>query len=137
MSEGFIFCQPMILIKVFLIFPKMQTSALVHPQMGLMMNNGSPKGSNHSSSNGNNSTSSTNDEGLDSNSNSQENECLPPENVAIIEDIMTEEKLENLRAMVNGNVRKKLYFNPAYFEPHLLAVSFKLFLSFLKYLFLI
>jgi len=37
---------------------------------------------------------------------------------------MSEEKLENLRAMVSGNVRKKLYFNPAYFEPHLLAVSF-------------
>lgn len=53
----------------------------------------------------------------------QDNECLPTENVAVIEDLMSEEKLENLRAMVNGNVRKKLYFNPAYFEPHLLAVS--------------
>ncbi|XP_023178440.2 uncharacterized protein LOC111604561 isoform X2 [Drosophila hydei] len=51
----------------------------------------------------------------------QDNECLPTENVAVIEDLMSEEKLENLRAMVNGNVRKKLYFNPAYFEPHLLA----------------
>jgi len=56
----------------------------------------------------------------------QDNECLPKENVAVIEDLMSEEKLENLRAMVNGNVRKKLYFNPAYFEPHLLAVSRKL-----------
>lgn len=53
----------------------------------------------------------------------QDNECLPTENVAVIEDLMSEEKLENLRAMVNGNVRKKLYFNPAYFEPHLLAVG--------------
>jgi len=53
----------------------------------------------------------------------QDNECLPAENVAVIDELMTEEKLENLRAMVSGNVRKKLYFNPAYFEPHLLAVS--------------
>lgn len=53
----------------------------------------------------------------------QDNECLPAENVAVIDELMSEEKLENLRAMVSGNVRKKLYFNPAYFEPHLLAVS--------------
>ncbi|XP_026836668.1 uncharacterized protein LOC6547170 isoform X2 [Drosophila erecta] len=51
----------------------------------------------------------------------QDNECLPAENVAVIDELMSEEKLENLRAMVSGNVRKKLYFNPAYFEPHLLA----------------
>ncbi|XP_061397474.1 uncharacterized protein LOC133333160, partial [Musca vetustissima] len=104
---------------------QMQTNALIHPQMGMMPNGSSesPKGSHHSSSNGNGngSSSSTNEDQLDGNSNGQETECLPQENVAIIEDIMTEEKLENLRAMVNGNVRKKLYFNPAYFEPHLLA----------------
>ncbi|XP_065369975.1 uncharacterized protein DDB_G0284459 [Calliphora vicina] len=100
---------------------QMQTNALVHPQMGMMMNNGSPKGSHHSSNNGNQSQGSKEDDGLDSSSNSQENECLPVENVAIIEEMMTEEKLESLRAMVNGNIRKKLYFNPAYFEPHLLA----------------
>ncbi|XP_037812218.1 uncharacterized protein LOC119603982 isoform X1 [Lucilia sericata] len=100
---------------------QMQTNALVHPQMGMMMNNGSPKGSHHSSNNGAQSQGSKEDDGLDSNANSQENECLPPENVAIIEEMMTEEKLESLRAMVNGNIRKKLYFNPAYFEPHLLA----------------
>lgn len=101
----------------------MQTNALVHPQMGMMMNNGSPKGSHHSSNNGAQSQGSKEDDGLDSSSNSQENECLPVENVAIIEEMMTEEKLESLRAMVNGNIRKKLYFNPAYFEPHLLAVN--------------
>lgn len=56
----------------------------------------------------------------------QDNECLPAENVAVIDELMSEEKLENLRAMVSGNVRKKLYFNPAYFEPHLLAVSCRL-----------
>lgn len=101
----------------------MQTNALIHPQMGMMSSNDSPKGSHHSSSNGNTSNGSSNDEGLESGGNAQETECIPAENVAIIEDIMTEEKLENLRAMLNGNVRKKLYFNPAYFEPHLLAVS--------------
>lgn len=52
----------------------------------------------------------------------QDNECLPIENVSIIED-MTEEKLENIRALVNGTVRKKLYFNPSYFDPLLLAVG--------------
>ncbi|TMW40240.1 hypothetical protein DOY81_014680, partial [Sarcophaga bullata] len=97
-----------------------QTNALIHPQMS--MNNGSPKGSHHSSHNGSQSQSGKDDDGLDANANGQEMaECLPAENVAIIEDMMTEEKLENLRAMVNGNIRKKLYFNPAYFEPHLLA----------------
>lgn len=105
----------------------MQTNALVHPQTGMMMNNGngnsSPKGSHHSSNNGGQSQGSKDDDNVDDNSSSQETECLPTENVSIIEEMMTEEKLENLRAMVNGNIRKKLYFNPAYFEPHLLAVS--------------
>lgn len=51
---------------------------------------------------------------------SQENECIPEENVSIIEDMSAEDKLENMRAIVNGTMRRKLYFNPAYFEPHLL-----------------
>lgn len=51
---------------------------------------------------------------------SQENECIPEENVSITEDMSTEDKLENMRAIVNGTMRRKLYFNPAYFEPHLL-----------------
>lgn len=52
----------------------------------------------------------------------QETECLPEENVSIIEDMTTEDKLENMKAIVNGTMRRKLYFNPAYFEPHLLMV---------------
>lgn len=89
-------------------------SVLVHPQ--LSMANKSPKLPGH----GGISESAT----LDADDFlHQDNECLPAENVAVIEDLMSEDKLENLRAMVNGNVRKKLYFNPAYFEPHLLAVS--------------
>lgn len=53
---------------------------------------------------------------------SQETECLPEANVSIIEDMTTEDKLENMKAIVNGTMRRKLYFNPAYFEPHLLMV---------------
>lgn len=89
-------------------------SVLVHPQLSLA--NKSPKLPGHG-------VVLTESASLDSDDFLQDNECLPTENVAVIEDLMSEEKLENLRAMVNGNVRKKLYFNPAYFEPHLLAVS--------------
>lgn len=53
----------------------------------------------------------------------QETECLPEANVSIIEDMTTEDKLENMKAIVNGTMRRKLYFNPAYFEPHLLLVK--------------
>lgn len=53
----------------------------------------------------------------------QETECLPEENVSIVEDMSSEDKLENMKAIVNGTMRRKLYFNPAYFEPHLLLVS--------------
>lgn len=56
-------------------------------------------------------------------SSNQETECLPEANVSIIEDMTTEDKLENMKAIVNGTMRRKLYFNPAYFEPHLLLVS--------------
>lgn len=52
----------------------------------------------------------------------QETECLPEENVSIIEDMTVEDKLENMKAIVSGTLRRKLYFNPAYFEPHLLMV---------------
>ncbi|KAG4075263.1 hypothetical protein HA402_003054 [Bradysia odoriphaga] len=50
----------------------------------------------------------------------QETECLPEENVSIVEDLTSDDKLENMKAIVNGTMRRKLYFNPAYFEPHLL-----------------
>ncbi|KAH8280262.1 hypothetical protein KR018_001167 [Drosophila ironensis] len=84
---------------------KIKTSVLVHPQLSK-----SPKP-----------TGGTDNPALDADDFLQDNECLPAENVAVIDELMSEEKLENLRAMVSGNVRKKLYFNPAYFEPHLLA----------------
>lgn len=58
----------------------------------------------------------------------QETECLPEENVSIIEDMTTEDKLENMKAIVSGTMRRKLYFNPAYFEPHLLMVRYYTFI---------
>lgn len=60
---------------------------------------------------------------------SQETECLPEANVSIIEDMTNEDKLENMKALVNGTMRRKLYFNPAYFEPHLLMVIINWILS--------
>lgn len=56
-------------------------------------------------------------------SSTQETECLPEEDVSITEDISHDDQIENMKALINGNSRRKLYFNPAYFEPHLLAVS--------------
>ncbi|XP_029408035.2 uncharacterized protein LOC105230656 [Bactrocera dorsalis] len=100
---------------------QMQTSALVHPQLGGMgkLHNSSPNGSPKNAKD--QSIAETTHEPPLSSSPTQETECLPVENVSIVEDMMTEEKLEHLRQMMNGSVRKKLYFNPAYFEPHLLA----------------
>lgn len=46
-------------------------------------------------------------------------ERLPEEDVSITED--SDSKSDNGRAFHNGSVRRKLYFNPAYFEPNLLA----------------
>uniref|UniRef100_A0A182IZZ2 Uncharacterized protein n=1 Tax=Anopheles atroparvus TaxID=41427 RepID=A0A182IZZ2_ANOAO len=51
----------------------------------------------------------------------QDTECLPEENVSIVEELNNEEKLESMKSIVNGTMRRKLYFNPAYFEPHLLV----------------
>lgn len=59
-------------------------------------------------------------------SSTQETECLPEEDVSITEDISHDDQIENMKALINGNSRRKLYFNPAYFEPHLLAVSKRL-----------
>lgn len=53
----------------------------------------------------------------------QETECLPAEDVTITEDVTHDDQYESMKAIINGNARRKLYFNPAYFEPHLLAVS--------------
>ncbi|XP_050294356.1 uncharacterized protein LOC126734690 [Anthonomus grandis grandis] len=44
-------------------------------------------------------------------------ECLPEENVSIVETL--DDRTDHLKGLT-GTVRKKLYFNPAYFEPHLL-----------------
>ncbi|XP_030762559.1 LOW QUALITY PROTEIN: uncharacterized protein LOC115887307 [Sitophilus oryzae] len=44
-------------------------------------------------------------------------ERLPEEDVSIVETL--DERSESTRSL-SGTVRKKLYFNPAYFEPHLL-----------------
>lgn len=95
---------------------------LIHPQMTANVISGSPRSSADSNS-GSNSIRKEDENQETNTSPTQENECLPMENVAIIEDMINEEKLENLRNIVNGTVRKKLYFNPAYFEPHLLAVN--------------
>ena len=51
-------------------------------------------------------------------------ERLPEENVSIVETLDNrEERPETVRAMAFANTRKKLYFNPAYFEPELLMVN--------------
>ncbi|XP_072385918.1 uncharacterized protein sha [Diabrotica undecimpunctata] len=51
---------------------------------------------------------------------SNTNERLPEENVSIVETLEgKEEKPDNIKSL-NGATRKKLYFNPAYFEPQLL-----------------
>lgn len=52
-----------------------------------------------------------------------EEDCLPEENVSIVDEMSSEDKLETMKAIVNGTIRRKLYFNPAYFEPDLLVVS--------------
>lgn len=52
-----------------------------------------------------------------------EEDCLPEENVSIVDEMTAEDKLESMKAIVNGTIRRKLYFNPAYFEPDLLVVS--------------
>ncbi|GAB0097709.1 uncharacterized protein DMENIID0001_133750 [Sergentomyia squamirostris] len=54
-------------------------------------------------------------------SGNQDTERIPEENVSIVEDMTAEDKLENMKAIVNGTIRRKLYFNPAYFEPELLV----------------
>lgn len=81
----------------------MHTSIMIHPSNGCSMER-------KFNIDGNNSTS------------TQETECLPEENVSIVEDMTSDDKLENMKAIVNGTMRRKLYFNPAYFEPQLLMV---------------
>ncbi|KAF5275237.1 hypothetical protein FQR65_LT04271 [Abscondita terminalis] len=47
-------------------------------------------------------------------------ERLPEENVSIIETIEGREERPDAIRAISGSTRKKLYFNPAYFEPELL-----------------
>uniref|UniRef100_A0A1B0D048 Uncharacterized protein n=1 Tax=Phlebotomus papatasi TaxID=29031 RepID=A0A1B0D048_PHLPP len=61
-----------------------------------------------------------NDSQVESSAGNQE-ERIPEENVSIVDDMTAEDKLENMKAIVNGTIRRKLYFNPAYFEPDLLV----------------
>lgn len=50
-------------------------------------------------------------------------EKLPEENVSIVETLEgRDNQIDSFRALT-GTVRRKLYFNPAYFEPQLLMVS--------------
>lgn len=52
-------------------------------------------------------------------------EKLPEENVSIIETIEDRDDRDTIKCFngASSTTRKKLYFNPAYFEPHLLLVS--------------
>lgn len=51
-------------------------------------------------------------------------ERLPEENVSIVETLeCREERPETVKTIVNATTRRKLYFNPAYFEPQLLLVN--------------
>lgn len=50
-------------------------------------------------------------------------ERLPEENVSIVETLEgKEDRPESVRPIVSATIRKKLYFNPAYFELELLMV---------------
>lgn len=62
------------------------------------------------------------------------NERLPEENVSIVETLEgREDRPDNVRAL-SGTTRKKLYFNPAYFEPELMVVSIHLATSVFSFL---
>lgn len=53
-------------------------------------------------------------------------ERLPEENVSIIETLEAKEAhSETMKAIASSNGRRKLYFNPSYFEPELLKVRNK------------
>lgn len=67
---------------------------------------------------------------LDNSQDSTTNERLPEENVSIIETLEgRDDNLDDLGTPTTGTTRKKLYFNPAYFEPQLLLVRIYYFTS--------
>lgn len=47
----------------------------------------------------------------------------PEENVSIVETLEGREDRSDTLKSITGSTRKKLYFNPAYFEPQLLLVG--------------
>lgn len=54
-------------------------------------------------------------------------EKLPEANVSIVETLeVRDERNDNFKALT-GTARRKLYFNPAYFEPQLLMVNIYIF----------
>jgi len=53
----------------------------------------------------------------------QDLERLPEEDVSIVEEDEREDQTESVHAMGGATFRRKLYFNPSYFEPDLLKVS--------------
>lgn len=68
------------------------------------------------------------------NQESSTNERLPEENVSIVETMEGREDFAENFGPLAGTTRKKLYFNPAYFEPQLLLVSIIFtYLSFMHY----
>lgn len=50
-------------------------------------------------------------------------ERLPEENVSIVETLENREDRPDALKAITGTTRRKLYFNPAYFEPQNLLVS--------------
>lgn len=65
---------------------------------------------------------------LETSQDSTTNERLPEENVSIIETLEGREDDINKIGSLPGTTRKKLYFNPSYFEPQLLLVGIDLYL---------
>lgn len=58
------------------------------------------------------------------NSDTNSIEKHPEEDVSIVETLENkEDRPDNIRSIVCANPRRKLYFNPAYFQPELLLVS--------------
>ncbi|XP_055533572.1 uncharacterized protein LOC129723399 [Wyeomyia smithii] len=99
---------------------RMQTTANIHQPKNYLGHTDMDGGLHHQQQQLHNHQSLQSPDGM-SNSSGPDTECLPEENVSIVEDISNDEKLESMKSIVNGTMRRKLYFNPAYFEPHLLV----------------
>lgn len=80
------------------------TAALIHPQKSSY-----ERRSSHSSEN--------------SISDQTSIERLPEENVSIVETLEGREDRPDALKAITGTTRRKLYFNPAYFEPQNLLVG--------------